>query len=188
MNQRPRGYLGRNHETIGSDVIAVMKCLTLPRQVLGEEMTTRLQQVKPDGWYPIEWLLELMETLEARVGRSALFKMGATLFRLSHEARVKEVAHSARDVIYAVDGMYHHANRGEKIGGWRVVAFQPGHAELEKNTPHHCVMEEGILSEALRAMGAPSSVKQSKCLRNGDDICHFVLTSAVTDERWNGKG
>jgi hypothetical protein len=42
--------------------------------------------------------------------------------------------------------MYHHANRGTGIGGWKVLRFDAGYAELEKMTPHHCVMEQGILS------------------------------------------
>jgi hypothetical protein len=36
-----------------------------------------------------------------------------------------------------------------------VVLFQPGKAELIKTTPHHCVMEEGILTEALLTLQIP---------------------------------
>ena len=33
-----------------------------------------------------------------------------------------------------------------------MLGFEPGKAELEKTTPHHCVMEEGIFSAALLAL------------------------------------
>ena len=112
--------------------------------------------------------------------------MGRTLFKLSHEKRVLESAKSARDILYGLDAMYHFANRGERIGGWAVTAFEPGHAVLEKTTPHHCMMEQGLLSAALAAVGCPSSVEQPRCFRTGSDACVFEITSTVTDERWSG--
>ncbi|HSC86702.1 MAG TPA: hypothetical protein VLC09_05500, partial [Polyangiaceae bacterium] len=99
--------------------------------------------------------------------------------------RLLEVAKSARDVVYGIDGMYHHANRGSGIGGWKVLEFQPGYAELEKTTPHHCVMEQGILTAALTAVGCPSNVTQRACLREGADVCIFSISSALTDTRWD---
>jgi hypothetical protein len=184
--RRPNGYVGKDHVTIGSDILAVARILKLPEQVLGADNAKRLQTIKPDDWYPIEWLLQLMELLDERVGYYGLLRMGRTLFTMSHEERVKTVAKSARDIIYGIDGMYHHANRGTMIGGWKVIRFEPGYAELEKNTPHHCVMEQGILTQALSAVGCPGIVSQTSCFRRGADRCLYSVTSSLTDERWNG--
>jgi len=145
-----------------------------------------LRTVSPNDWYPIDWLLELMEKLDAEVGRYGLLRMGRALFKMSHERRVREVAHSAADIVYGIDAMYHHANRGERIGGWKVLSFEPGRAELEKTTPHHCVMEQGILAEALATVGCPGSVTQRECFRKGADACVYTITSALTDARWSG--
>jgi hypothetical protein len=186
MDRRPRGYDGRNHETIGSDILSVLQVVTMPEHVLGHEMTARLRTVKPDGWYPISWLLETMDALAAKLGHFALVQMGRNLFRLSHEQRVKQVARSAADIIYGMDDMYHHANRGERIGGWEVLSFLAGRAQLDKTTPHHCAMEEGILSQALLAMGVPALVVQGDCFRKGADSCIYVVSSSITDERWMG--
>jgi hypothetical protein len=178
--------VGKNHETIGSDILAVLAILKLPDQVLGAEEAKRLREVDPNGWYPIEWLVELMETLSARIGQYGLLRMGRTLFKMSHEKRFREVARSARDAIYGIDAMYHFANRGEGIGGWKVLKFEPGYAELEKNTPHHCVMEQGILHGALAALGTPGTIAQRDCFRSGGEVCVYTVTSAITDERWTG--
>jgi hypothetical protein len=185
--RRPRGYLGEDHQTIGSDILAVLKILRMPEQVLGKQEWERLQSVEPDSWYPIEHLLGLMEILEAHVGPYGLMQMGRRLFELSHKDRVKVIAKSARDIIYGIDDMYHHANKGRAIGGWKVVKFEPGLAELEKNTPHHCVMEQGILTEALQTVGCPSNVTQTKCFRDGADLCVYQITSAFIDHRWSGE-
>jgi hypothetical protein len=184
--RRPKGYIGQGHETIGSDILAVLAILKMPELVLGPEDAKRLAAVDPAGWYPIEWLLELMEKLDAAIGYYGLVRMGRTLFQLSHKDRVEKVARSARDIVYGIDGMYHNANRGRGIGGWRVVDFQPGHAELEKTTPHHCVMEQGILSAGLAMVGCPASIVQTTCFRKGDPLCLFALSSTVTDARWCG--
>src|SRR5438552_787191 len=78
--RKPSGYVGKRHETIGSDLLALQRSLEslaekatqrLPAQIIGPEHLARLATVKPDGWYPIEWLLELMDRIEARIGRYA---------------------------------------------------------------------------------------------------------------------
>jgi hypothetical protein len=117
VDRRPRGYIGKGHETRGSDILAILKTLLLPESILGEETVKRLREVKPEQWYPIGWLIELMEELDQRVGTYALRRMGRHLFQLSHEARTLQVASCARDIVYGIDGMYHYANRGEAIGG-----------------------------------------------------------------------
>ena len=185
--RRPRGYYGEDHETIGSDILAVLKILRMPEQVLGVEHARRLLQVEPNEWYPIAWLLELMEQLETHVGPYGLIRMGHTLFQLSHKERLQGVAKSAKDILYGIDGMYHHANRGRGIGGWKVLHFAPGLAELEKNTPHHCVMEQGILTEALATVGCTCHVTQTQCFREGADTCIYEITSSFVDRRWTGE-
>ncbi|HEX3772914.1 MAG TPA: hypothetical protein VHV51_00550 [Polyangiaceae bacterium] len=185
--RRPKGYLGIDHETIGSDILAVLKILKLPEQILGVEDAARLAKIEPKGWYPIELMLDLMDKLDREVGHYGLLRMGRTLFNLSHETRVGQVADCARDIVYGIDDMYHFANRGRMIGGWHVLTFEPGNAVLEKTTPHHCVMEQGILSAALSAVGCPGIISQTKCFREGADSCHYVVSSSFTDERWNGK-
>ncbi len=186
MKRLPRGYRGTNHETIGSDILSVLKVVTFPDRVLGKELHEKLQAVSPEGWYPIDDLLVMMDRIEASIGRAGLVQMGRNLFRLSHEERVKQVAKTAADILFSLDDMYHHANRGEDIGGWKVSFFKPGVAHLEKNTPHHCVMEEGILMEAMRVVGVPVMVTQAECFRNGAALCVYNMTSVVTDQRWMG--
>lgn len=189
--RRPKGYEGIGHETIGSDILAVRHALAAltgaenaATRLLGPVASERLAGIRPDEWYPIGWLLEMMETIEQRVGRFALLKLGRTLFKISHEQRIAEVARCGRDILYGIDGMYHHANRGEEIGGWRVLAFDGNRALLEKTTPHHCMMEEGILSQALSAVGSPAVISQTQCFRDGADTCKFSIVPAMQSAVW----
>jgi len=183
--RRPRGYVGSKHETIGSDVQAVLQALNFPRNVLGAEAVTRIESMDPAAWYPIQDLLDLMETLDQRLGNSGLHKLGRALFKNSHEERVKSVIKSARDVVFGIDGMYRHANRGQAIGGWHVHHFAPGHAELDKTTPHHCAMEDGILMQALSMLSVTARIEQPICFRRGDEYCRYVISSDVRDLRWD---
>jgi hypothetical protein len=191
--RKPSGYVGRQHETIGSDLLAVQKSLEwlaekatqrLPAQIIGPEHLARLATVKPHDWYPIDWLLELMDRLDSRIGRYALMKMGRVLFTLTHEG--KAPLGSGRDVIFGIDAMYHAANRGEQIGGWRVLSFEADRAVLQKTTPHHCAMEEGILLQALQSVNAPSVVTQERCFREGADLCEFLILPSVSGRAWTG--
>jgi hypothetical protein len=186
LQRKPRGYVGLNHQTLGSDILSVVAAIPMPPRLLGDETAERLGSVDSDGWYPIDWLLDAMEVLDKRIGNNGLLQMGRKLFELSHAEQFKANAKSAADLIYGIDGMYRHANRGTGIGGWEVVAFEPGRAELEKTTPHHCVMEEGIFSAALLTLEVPAMVQQTQCLRTGSEACRFVLTSPILDEKWMG--
>lgn len=182
----PRGYFGEDHTTLGTDILAALKILKLPEQVLGQLDLDRARRVQPDGWYPIVWLLDLTEVLEAHVGRYGLMQMGRRVFEMSHKQRVMAQAKSAKDILYDLDGMYHHSNRGRGIGGWQVRKFEPGVAEVEKNTPHHCLVDQGLLTEALLAMGCACNVTQITCFREGANSCVYEITSAFVDKRWAG--
>lgn len=88
--------------------------------------------------------------------------------------------------MYGFDDMYRHANRGTDIGGWKVLSFEPGRAEMEKTTPHVCYMEEGIFLEALNTIEVGATVTQPRCIYKGADACTFLGTSHVRDQRWTG--
>lgn len=180
----PSGYVGSDHETIGSTFLSVLAALKRPEEVLGIDEVERLKAVDPESWYPIGWLLSIMETLDGSVGRRGVLRIGRRRFELSHQRRVEY--RSARDVVYGIDEMYHHVNRGRDIGGWSVLEFEAGRAVLEKTTPHHCAMEEGILSAALSSAQCPSIVSQSQCFRAGADSCIYTISSSIDDARWFG--
>lgn len=186
MKRLPRDYIGRNHETLGSDVRAVLEAVTLPERILGPELAQRLGAVKDDQWYPIGLLLEAFEILDAKLGDYGLHHVGWELFRLSHAEEVRANVHSASQLLNGFDAIYKRVNRGEAIGGWKVLTLEPGYALLEKTTPHHCKMEEGLIEEAMRTLGIRVDVKQPLCFRKGADACHFELRSQVTDARWTG--
>jgi hypothetical protein len=180
----PRAYRGRNHETIGSDILALHQALQLPELLLGAEVARVIAELDPAGWYPIRRFLEPLEVIGESVGPSGLRKVGRTLFQRSHQAHVQKTMRCAKELLYALDDLYHRANRGEGIGGWRVVRFADREAELEKTTPHHCALEEGILDAAMRAVGAPARIEQPSCVRDGAPACRFLLTAASHDGRW----
>ena len=184
LERRPRGYEGINHETIGSDILSFLKAHPFPALMLGQQRMDELAEIRPDGWYPIEELLDIMDTIADRVGPEGLRVLGRKLYLVSHEGRIGPELRTARDVVYGIDAMYHFANRGEHIGGWVVTRFEPGRAELDKTTPHHCHMEEGILFQALATLNIPVTIEQPECLRKGDDLCRFVIHSVVKDHRW----
>lgn len=43
--RRPRGYVGTRHETIGSDILAVLGVVSMPKQTLGPALNDKLQKL-----------------------------------------------------------------------------------------------------------------------------------------------
>jgi len=182
----PRGYVGADHETIGSNLLAV---LNVPAGLaLEREASVRLAGVTAKGWYPVSWLLELLDALDERAGSIGLRQVGRQIFRATHAEWTRHACSSARDLLHGLDEMYRGGNRGTEIGGWSILDFGPGRAVLEKTTPHHCVMEEGIVCEALSAVGVPAVVTQLECFRKGAAACTFQVSSAFVRREWNGEG
>ncbi|MBL8943650.1 MAG: hypothetical protein JNK45_10895 [Myxococcales bacterium] len=187
MATRPEAT-GDEHETLGSDILAVPKALASlarlgrlgPRalldQVLGTSMVARLGAVEPTGWYPIAWLLEMTDVLDTRLGEFGLRRVGRTLFELSHADQVRARLSCGMHIVQGIDAMYRHANRGRDIGGWTVRSVHEHGAMLEKTTPHHCAMEEGIVSAAMAAVDCRVVVSQPTCTRRGDDLCRFEVS------------
>lgn len=180
----PKGYVGFNHEVVGMSILAVLKVLKFRDPSMELDSRAQLGLIDPARWYPIAQLLELMDRLETHVGYFGLVRMGRTVFALSHAALVTKQIHSVRQLLHGLDHLYRRTNRGSSIGGWEVLRFEPGDAELEKTTPHHCAMEQGILTAALASVDCSAIVSQSRCIRDGADTCRFVISSTVTDARW----
>lgn len=186
MTGFPKGYRGVNHLTIGSDIMSLMEVLPIPEQILGKERAAELRQVKPNEWYPIKMLLEPLDLLAQKMGDRALVPIGFALVKLSHAEAIKKHFTSAKGLLNGFDAIYHRANRGEDIGGWKVLSFDPGKAVLENTTPHPCMLEVGIVQEALRVLQIPSIIKQTVCILEGADCCHFTVSSQVQDRLWQG--
>ncbi len=187
MLRAPRGYRGINHETIGADLLSLPGAVLMPEHILGKAAVARLRSKTANAWYPIAELLEPLEELGRKLGADSLRKVGQTIFNTSHAAGLRRSGLSARELAHGLDGMYRLANRGKDIGAWAVLDFQPGKVILEKTTPHHCSMEEGILDAAFSAIGTRATIHQSACVRAGADACRFVITSHIVDHRWVGR-
>ncbi len=187
MKRVPKGYRGLNHVTIGSDIMSMIEALPIPEQILGKERTAELRRVKPTTWYPIAMLLEPLELLAQKMGDRALVPIGYALVRLTHTEAIRKNFQSARQLLTGFDGIYHAANRGTDIGGWKLHSFEPGKCVLDNSTPHPCFLEVGILQEALRALNVTTIIRQSTCVIDGADNCQFVITSSVEDILWMGR-
>ena len=153
--------------------------------MLGVEETRRLRSVDPAAWYPIDWMLNLMAKLNHQIGHYGLVRMGRRLFEMSHQARARQSLKTARDIVYAMNAMYHNANREVSgIGGWSVVLFEPGYTELEKTTPHHCVMEQGISGRAQQGGILLETSRRAAVFGRAPTLASIRISSAVVDERW----
>lgn len=186
LKRLPKGYIGVDHQTRGGDILAILDCVHVPEASLGAEMTRKLRQTRADGWYPIADLLDMLEKLDEKLGEYRLKQVGWTIFQRYHAEKARQAFPHAKALLSALDAMYHEANRGTAVGRWRVASFEPGRAELEKTTPHHCAMEQGILEEALRTIGVMAKIHQSECFRKGAPLCRYVIETSVSDARWAG--
>ncbi|MDP1920827.1 MAG: hypothetical protein Q8L14_31580 [Myxococcales bacterium] len=184
--RQPRGYLGKGHETIGSDIIAVFEAVRDAEPTLCSHWMPLVRTIDPHGWYPIDLLLTLADVIHERAGSDALASMGRSIFMLSHGRHFPARAASIGDLVFSADAIYRRANRGTAIGGWRVLEFAQSLAVIEKTTPHLCQFDEGIMQAGGRALGVAVTISQRRCLLEGDDTCEFVVEGAPGEPLWMG--
>jgi hypothetical protein len=180
------GQAASDHEIIGADLLSVIRALPLADLVLGAEMSAQLRAAKPDAWYPASLFIEALQRVGLKVGRFGLLQLGRQIFATSQAPTFKQRVHNAAEALFGIDGNYRRANRGSAIGGWQMISFKPGHAEMIKTTPPDCLMVEGIVSEALRTLEIPTLIEQRECVHKGAPHCRFIFSSAVTGELWMG--
>ena len=184
MRRFPKGYLGFDHVTRGGDLLAVLDAIIGPDFILGATLAQKIRKLKPDEWVPIALLMELYEKLSEKLGPYHMKQVGWTIVKRYHASDVLKRFHSAEEVVYALDALYRQGNRGTAIGGWKVTLFTPTRCEMEKTTPHHCGMEEGIVEEMMRTLGISTTVYQTDCLRKGSDLCRFVIEPKGSNPPW----
>ncbi len=187
MRPVAKSYRSTNHTVAGSDILAIIDVLPLPDQLLGKEKAQALRDVKPDDWYPVAMMLDALDTVAAKMGDRALIPIGYALIKRSHSEAIKKHFKSAKELLNGFDALYKRANRGNDIGGWKVLSFEPGKAVLENTIPHHCFIQIGIVQEAIKVLQVPTVVKQTQCVREGADSCHFLITTTSKDHRWMGR-
>jgi hypothetical protein len=174
-----------DHEILGSDLLSVIAALPLADLVLGVELAGKLRSAKPDGWYPVSLFIETLDRVSLKVGRFGLLQLGRQIFA-SRADVFEKTGHHVGDTLHNMNALYRRANRGTNIGGWEMMVFRPGYAEMIKTTPPNCLMVEGIISEALRRIEVPTLIEQRQCVLKGAPHCRFVFTSSVTGPQWMG--
>jgi hypothetical protein len=179
-----RGYEGWNHETLGSDLIATFAAVNAVDPRFSEHWMPLVKTLDAQTWYPIDVLLALGFAAEERFGPELLQCIGREIFQRSHAATFRRSAATIADLAFGIDAMYRTANRGEDIGGWRVLEFADGRTLIEKTTPHPCGIEEGILGAACASLGVAARITQVRCVREGDDTCRFELCAETPSTRW----
>jgi hypothetical protein len=170
----PAAYVGWHHETRGSDLIAAFAVVNELDPGIAAHWMPLVRTLDATQWYPIDLLLALGMAARERFGEALLRRMGERIFEVSHAPSFR--ASTVADVAFGIDGLYRAANRGDDIGGWGVVTFTDTHALIEKTTPHACLVEEGILIAACRAVGEPVELRQRTCVQQGAAACLFELT------------
>src|SRR5690242_5033943 len=105
MGPVAKAYRGTGHETQGSDLLSVLKVLPIPEQVLGKERANALRAVKPDQWYPISQLMDVLDTLAQRLGDRALTPIGYSIVQTSHAVSIRKHFKTARQLLGAFDSI-----------------------------------------------------------------------------------
>ncbi len=174
------------HEMLGAAVRALLDAVLLPEQLLGQQATEQLRGLDLEAWYPGELQMSLVRKLHALLGDASLRQVGWSMFAVLHDAEVRRRRPPVHQLLAGLDVLYRRVNRGTHIGGWELTAFGAGSARLAKTTPHDCIMEEGIVEGAFRAVGIPVVIRQPSCVRQGAARCELLITSSVVDRRWTG--
>ncbi len=162
----------------GLNFLSILNAMQNPSLTLGDNYT-KYKTYDPESLYPAEEFISLTNEIEKRLGQLHLKKIGENIAEALKPTFDENNIHSAEDFLRSFVDLYNFSVIGEGKGTWELVSLDPTQrkAVLRKDTPFNCILEEGILRRGLKLFSKDLVVvKQTTCVRKGDDFCTFEVS------------
>ena len=162
----------------GFNFLGVLNSLSSPKITVGE-LYEKYKNVNPDDWYDADDFIEVTNLIEKKLGIINLKKIGEQISRSLTDNFENLGIKTPEDFIEQFVKLYDNSVQGNDKGKWEII-----HKDidkkifiLKKTTPFNCIMEEGILRGGLKYFdGVFPTVKQTVCVKKGDDHCEYEIS------------
>lgn len=143
---------------LGMTLLSFYRACTNLDYIIGTEMKAKLESVKPEGWYPFDWLCELESSILGayRNPDPALRRIGEEMMYLWRESVELESGVEYLELQRECRGMHQTVQGPEAvIGRFELIEHDPQQcrAVLKSTTPFQKALEEGIISGGMKAFG-----------------------------------
>ncbi|MHA2202258.1 MAG: hypothetical protein ACW991_01080 [Candidatus Hodarchaeales archaeon] len=163
-------------EAIGNNILAVKAQMLNPKSIFKKIPDYSYDDIKPDKWYPMKQFTLLTDKIEKTLNPAVLMKIGKRIIPGMVEAGILPNM-PPEEFIKGLPHVYLQANRGSDIGEWGFISEEPKHIIMKNSTLHNCYLEEGIVKGGVEAFGGKfPRVKQTSCVKNGDEFCTFNIS------------
>ena len=163
-------------EAIGNNILAVKAQMLNPQMIFKKISDYSYDDIKPDKRYPMKQFTLLTDKIEEILNPVVLVKIGKRISPGMVEAGILPNM-PPEDFIKGLPQVYLQANRGPDIGEWEFISEEPNRIIMKNTTLHNCYLEEGLIIGGVEAFGGKyTRIKQTTCVKNGNDYCTFDIT------------
>lgn len=144
-------------------------------------------QLEPEGWYDTTIVKSIFQITEKHYGT------------LMAKSIIKVVGRRAISIITKTTGFpknlstpldwlkwegesFQNDHRGSGVLTHRFITTEPGHVVIEATPPgYDCLLIEGVYEGILNMCDVKTyTVKQIRCVKDGDPFCHYDITWKAT--------
>ncbi len=162
----------------GLNFLGIINAMQNPSLTLGKNYE-KYKNYDPEGLYPASEFIQLTDEIEKKLGQLHLKRIGENIAEALKPTFDENNIKTAEDFIKSFVDLYNFSVIGDEKGTWTLVSLDPKRrtAVLKKDTPFNCILEEGILKRGLKFFSRDLVVvKQTTCVRRGDDYCTFEVS------------
>ena len=167
-------------EVVGQAILVFLEGMSsfhsMALQILEEQ---GINDIQPDGWYPMQAYLNAYRHIAEKVGPATLKMIGKQVPEL---ALWPPEVNSIETALTSIDVAYHMNNRGSNVGSYRFEKTGESTGKMVCHTPYPCSFDQGLVGATARKftpVGVVVTVKHDDtqpCRQTGGETCTLLVS------------
>jgi hypothetical protein len=168
-----------NAESNGAGLSALLAVLSWNEPLVLEILSKHgIKEVRMDGWYPHQAVLDVQKEIAQTMGVHTLYQIGT---KIPEKATFPPEIDSLEKGLALLDQAYHMNHRGGEIGHYQLVKVENNQALMVCNNPYSCDFDRGIIVATARHFAGTVGFvnlrhdESAGCRKLGGESCTYII-------------
>lgn len=164
----------------GGNILSMLAAMG-PFRKRGEQILQEngidIQEMTPDGWYPLPAYVASLRAIGEKMGPNTLFQIGR---QIPHHVPLPPGLDTFEKVLASFGIAFDMNHRGQQPGSITFELKNPRTASITTGTPYPCDFDRGVISgffqHLLRLRPTVEAVAGMPCKARGGETCTYEVT------------
>lgn len=133
-----------NVEVLGGVIMSILEGMG-DYKAIGQKILSEngIDEINPEGWYPLQNLLDAMKIVSDKLGADTLYLIGS---KIPEVAMFPPGIENLEQGMPLIDMAYHMNHRNGEIGSYSFKMIDENTAEMVAHNPYPCDFDRGLCS------------------------------------------